>query len=127
MFKAPPPYAVETAVHGFTETAASPPRINGVRHPPKHGQPNATLSVMQQQMTDYEIAGPCISANRQPGRQKDSVKRQCCCENKSLAAVQPLPQCVAPFWDIEAVLAELQHRLCPISEFHRGLGGRGGN
>jgi len=82
---------------------------------------------MQQQMTDYEIAGPCISANRQPGRQKDSVKRQCCCENKSLAAVQPLPQCVAPFWDIEAVLAELQHRLCPISEFHRGLGGRGGN
>jgi hypothetical protein len=37
------------------ETAASPPRINGVRRPPKQAQPNASLSVMQQQMTDRAI------------------------------------------------------------------------
>src|SRR5947208_4233734 len=109
------------------ETTASPPRINGVRHPPKQVEPNASLSVMQQQMTECGIPGPCISANRQPRRQNDSVKRQCCGQNKSRAAIQPLPLCVVPFRDIGAVLAGLQHRLGPISEFQRGLGGQGGN
>jgi hypothetical protein len=40
------------------ETAASPPRINGVRRPPKQAQPNASLSVMQQQMTDFTNVAP---------------------------------------------------------------------
>jgi hypothetical protein len=85
------------------------------------------LSVTQQQMTDCEIAGPCISANPQPERQKDSVKPQCCNQHKIRTAMQRLPLCVTPFRDIEAVLAELQHRLRPINEFQRGRGGRGGN
>jgi len=56
-------------------------------------------------MTDCEILGACISANPQPEPQKDSVKPQCCNQDKSRAAMQPLPLCAAPFRDIEAVLA----------------------
>jgi hypothetical protein len=41
--------------------------------------------------------------------------------------MQPLPLCVAPFRDIEAVLAELQHRLRPIGEFQPTPDGRVGN
>jgi hypothetical protein len=78
-------------------------------------------------MTDCEIVLSCISANPKPERQKDSVKQQCCSQDKSRAAMQPLPLCVAPFRDIEAVLAGLQHRLRPIGEFQPGRGGRGGN
>ena len=35
--------------------------------------------------------------------------------------------CLGPCSDIEAVLAEMQHRLCRISEFQGALSGGGGN
>src|SRR5713226_1319470 len=103
------------------ETAASPPRINGVRRPPKQAQPNASLSVMQQQMTDLATLVPCISGLLQPGGRKDSVKPQCCGEHRSSAGMQPFLLCLALSRDIGAVLAELQHCLRQIIEFHRKL------
>ncbi len=103
------------------ETAVSPPRINGVRRPPKQVQPNASLSVMQQQMTDSTTPALCISGRLQAGGGKESVKPQCCGEHKSCAGMQPFLLCLVLSRDIEAVLAGLQHCLRQIIEFHRKL------
>jgi hypothetical protein len=76
---------------------------------------------MQQQMTDLTTVAPCISGRLQPGGSADSVKPQSCDEQLSSAGVRPFLLCPVPCRDIEAVLAELQHRLCQIIEFHRKL------
>ena len=102
-------------------TAVFPPRINGVRHPPKQSQPNVPLSVMQQQMTDSTTRSPCISERLQRGGWKESVKPQCSGEHRGYADMQPFLLCLVLSRDIEAVLAGLQHRLCQIIEFHRKL------
>ena len=106
------------------ETAVSPPRINGVRRPPKQAQPNASLSVMQQQMTDCDPVYPGTSG-------EDGRKTQSNHNAATNIKAAPLRSHFCYAWCrsgiLKAVLAELQHRLRQISEFQREPGGGGGN